>query len=96
MNQGIYDAISFVEMDDKRYLTSYGRIIPTGLAEYMHDSPVLLNGVCITLDEVKEGFRHFCVLSPSPNGPECHQMDRSGSVNLLGSLSMACIPCRIS
>jgi hypothetical protein len=60
----------FVEVDDKRYMAAYGRIIPTGLVEHMHNSPVLLDEVCITPDEVKEGFHHICVLSPLLNGPK--------------------------
>jgi hypothetical protein len=46
------------------------KIIPTGLTEYMHDSPVLLDEVRVTPVEVKEGFHHICVPSPLPNGLE--------------------------
>jgi hypothetical protein len=59
-----------VEIDNKRYEAAIGRIIPTGLAEYMHGSPVLLDEVRVTPDEVKDGFQHICVPFPPPNGPE--------------------------
>jgi hypothetical protein len=36
----------------------------------MHGSPVLLDEVRVTPDEVKDGFHHICVPSPPPNGPE--------------------------
>jgi hypothetical protein len=36
----------------------------------MYGSPVLLDEVRVTLDEVKEGFHHICVPSPPSNGPE--------------------------
>jgi hypothetical protein len=36
----------------------------------MHGSPVLLDEVCVTPDEVKDEFHHICVPSPPPNGPE--------------------------
>jgi hypothetical protein len=36
----------------------------------MHGSPVLLDEVRVTPDEVKDRFHHICVPSPPPNGPE--------------------------
>jgi hypothetical protein len=48
-----------VEIDDKRHQATIGRIIPTGLAEYMHGSPDLLDEVRVTPDEVKDGFHHI-------------------------------------
>jgi hypothetical protein len=36
----------------------------------MHGSPVLLDEVRVTPDEVKDGFHHICVPFPPLNGPE--------------------------
>jgi hypothetical protein len=36
----------------------------------MHGSPVLLDEVRVTLDEVKDGFHHIYVPFPPPNRPE--------------------------